>query len=296
MRYPTGPAFRRALEDRLKARADGDGARIARDRKRVVFDRFLARLVEVAAGEWVLKGGFALDLRLEDQARSTKDIDLGCWLDGEALLDVLIDAAGEDRGDFFTFAVERAGDPPDRFGGAHRFRVTASLAGRLFERFVVDVGRPDDVRHLETEIRATSHVLGFADVAPVAVPVIPIVVQVVEKLHAYTRVYEGGRGSSRAKDVVDLALIAQTFTLDAQELLRAMETIFSARGTHEPPRALSPPPEQWRAPYRQLAQTVGLDDDLDAGHRTVTAMLDPILNRDISTGTWSPGTQQWDVQ
>lgn len=36
MKYGTAPAFRRALEDRLKVRAGGNGARIARDRKRVV--------------------------------------------------------------------------------------------------------------------------------------------------------------------------------------------------------------------------------------------------------------------
>ncbi|NED97072.1 hypothetical protein G1H11_17350 [Phytoactinopolyspora alkaliphila] len=40
MKYGTAPAFRRPLEDRLTIRAGGDGARIARDRKRVVFDRF----------------------------------------------------------------------------------------------------------------------------------------------------------------------------------------------------------------------------------------------------------------
>ncbi|MCP2253641.1 Nucleotidyl transferase AbiEii toxin, Type IV TA system [Prauserella aidingensis] len=188
MRYSTGPAFRRALEDRLKARADGDGGRITRDRKRLAFDRFLARLVEVADAEWALKGGFALDLRLNDRARSTKDVDLACWVDGEDLLEVLIDAAGEDRGDFFGFAVERSGDVPDRFGGAHRFRVTASLAGRPFEKFVVDVGRPDDIRHLEAAILTTPRVLGFADIAPVEVPVIPLAVHVAEKLHACTRV------------------------------------------------------------------------------------------------------------
>ena len=30
---------------------------------------------------------------------------------------------------------------PDHMGGAHRFRAAASLAGRLFETFILDVGR-----------------------------------------------------------------------------------------------------------------------------------------------------------
>jgi hypothetical protein len=64
VRYRDATAFRQALEERLKTRAQGDGARLARDRKRVVFDRLLARLLAVAPGQWLLKGGFALELRL----------------------------------------------------------------------------------------------------------------------------------------------------------------------------------------------------------------------------------------
>lgn len=291
MKYGTAPAFRRALEDRLKVRACGDGARIGRDRKRVVFDRFLARLVEVAAGEWVLKGGFALDLRLEDRARSTKDIDLAWAADEDELLDVLIDAAVHDVGDFFTFTIERTEDPLERFGGAHRFRVVASLAGRPFETFVLDIGHSDDV--VGAEILTTPDLLGFAGIAPVAVPVIAIAMQVAEKLHAYTRVYEGGRLSTRAKDLVDLALIAHLFAIDADELRRTIETIFVARATHQPPSVLPPPPDQWRAPFGQLARSVGLDDDLVTGHHAAAAMLDPVLDHRVQVGTWNPDTQHW---
>lgn len=117
--------------------------------------------------------------------------------------------------------------------------------------------------------------------------------QVAEKLHAYTRVYEGGRVSSRAKDLVDLTLIAQLFTLDADELRRTIESIFAARGTHEPPQAVPPPPDQWRAPFSQLSQAVGLDGDLTTGLHTVAAMLDPILDHRIQAGTWNPDTQHW---
>ena len=87
MRYPTAAAFRRALEDRLKALAGNDAAGLARYRKRVAFDRLLARLVVAAPDGWVLKGGFALDLRLADRARSTKDVDLAWHAEERALLE-----------------------------------------------------------------------------------------------------------------------------------------------------------------------------------------------------------------
>lgn len=291
MKYDTAPAFRRALEDRLKVRAGGDGARIARDRKRVVFDRFLARLVDVAPGEWVLKGGFALDLRLEDRARSTKDIDVAWQADEDELLDTLIDAATRDLGDFFTFAIERTEHLPERFGGAYRFRVTARLAGRPFETFVLDAGQAGD--SADVDVLTTPDLLRFAGIEPVTVPAIPIAVQVAEKLHAYTRVYEGGRVSSRAKDLVDLALVAQMFNVDADRLRRAIEDVFAARASHEPPPAVPAPPAQWRVPFGRLAQAVGLDRDLDVGHSAVASMLDPILERQIQIGTWNPDARQW---
>jgi hypothetical protein len=92
MRCRDAVAFRQALEQRLKARA-GDGMRLSRDRKRVAFDRLLARLAAVAPDQWLLKGGFALDLRLAERARATKDIDLDSHAAEEELLDALIDTA-----------------------------------------------------------------------------------------------------------------------------------------------------------------------------------------------------------
>jgi hypothetical protein len=77
MRYSDGIAFRQALEQRLKTRAGGQEARLVRDRKRVAFDRLLARLAATAPDRWLLKGGFALDLRLAERARTTKDVDSG---------------------------------------------------------------------------------------------------------------------------------------------------------------------------------------------------------------------------
>ncbi len=48
MRYADGWALRAAVEERLKAAAAGDGALLSRNRKRVVFERLLARLVATA--------------------------------------------------------------------------------------------------------------------------------------------------------------------------------------------------------------------------------------------------------
>jgi hypothetical protein len=292
MKYRDATAFRQALQQRLKDRADGDGALLVRNRKRVAFDRLLARLLAVAQGQWLLKGGFALDLRLATRARATKDVDIEWRAEATELLDVLLDAANHDAGDFFEFAIERAGVPEDRLGGSHRFRVSASLAGRPFESFLLDVGfRPADA--LKAETLRTDDFLGFAEIEPVEVQAIPLELQVAEKLHAYTRVYESGRTSTRTKDLVDLALIAELSSLDAAVLRREIDTIFELRGTHATPAALPPPPAEWAVPFRRLAEEIGVPADLKAGHSDAAALLDPILSGEVGSGTWDSARRRW---
>lgn len=292
MRYRDGAAFRQALEQRLKNTAAGDGARLARDRKRVAFDRLLARLATAAPDRWLLKGGFALDLRLAERARATKDIDID-WQDGEnELLDALISAADSDAGDFFSFAVERSGMPDHRLGGSHRFRIVTELAGRLFDTFSLDAGfRGEPVAHIE--VLTTPNFLSFADIDPVMVRAIPLELQIAEKLHAYTRTYEGGRPSTRAKDLVDLALIAELSTLDAADLRHMINATFTKNATHDPPTSLAPPPPDWRTPFSRLAEAVGIGPALETGHADAAALLDPVLQGRVKQGFWNPGESRW---
>ena len=72
--YASPEAFKQALEQRLRAAASS-GAEFARKRQLLVFDRFLARIADVFGPAATLKGGLALELRLE-RARTTKDVDL----------------------------------------------------------------------------------------------------------------------------------------------------------------------------------------------------------------------------
>ena len=268
-----------------------DGSDLSRNRERVAFDRLLVRLQAVAADRWVLKGGFALDLRLAARARSTKDVDIEWRAAEDALADTLLDAADHDAGDFFVLSIERTGTPADRLGGAHRFRVSTSLAGRPFETFVLDVGlRADGSAGVET--LPTDDLLGFADIEPIGIPAVSLELQVAEKLHAYTHLYEGGRASTRVKDLVDLALIAELSPLDAMTLRREIEAVFDRRAA-QVPRSLPSPPRGWALPFGRLAEEVGISAELAAGHREAAAMLDPVLRGEVTSGDWRPGERAW---
>ncbi len=76
MRYATPGAFRAALEQHLRNQHGGNDAAMTRERKRIAFGRLLVRLMATRPDSWLLKGGFALDLRLGNTARSTKNVDL----------------------------------------------------------------------------------------------------------------------------------------------------------------------------------------------------------------------------
>jgi hypothetical protein len=150
----------------------------------------------------VLKGGYALELRLGGKARTTKDIDLDLPSPPvEHLLEELQEAAERDLGDFFVLRVgvpkPMKGAPP----GSLRFSVEARLAGRPFTSFALDVGQRD-VLSGEAEWKDGQADLAFAGIERPRLPVYPLADHFAEKLHEYTRPREH---RTRAKDLLDLA-------------------------------------------------------------------------------------------
>ena len=146
MKYAAGADFRRALETRLRALNQRDGAPLARLRKLIAFDRLLARLLYTEPEAWVLKGGLALQLRLGQRARTTKDMDVMWRLSAADLHQLLTNAASLDINDWFRFVVERTQAEEELLpGGGKRFYVRALLDSRPFESFHVDVGIGDRV-------------------------------------------------------------------------------------------------------------------------------------------------------
>ncbi|MEZ4593414.1 MAG: nucleotidyl transferase AbiEii/AbiGii toxin family protein [Chloroflexota bacterium] len=143
MKYSSASAFRRALEDRLRQQGLQSGVPLVRLRKMIAFDRFLARLVQVQPNQWVVKGGFALQLRLGQRARTTKDIDL-LMLDQQQDVYFRLSAVGATvLDDWFSFEVSRiALSATENFGG-DQYQVLSLLDGRRFEGFHLDVGVGD---------------------------------------------------------------------------------------------------------------------------------------------------------
>lgn len=293
MRYETVEAFRAALEQRLKNEAEASGIALMRLRKRVAFERFLARLAASESSGWVLKGAFALELRLGLRTRTTKDIDLGRADDEEAATEHLNAAARVELGDFFGFEVRRT-PALDAAAGFHavRYTVRADLAGRRFEQFPVDVAFSES-SPVQAELLLGVNSLEFADVAGLQLPVISLEQHVAEKVHAYTGTFgHDERESTRVKDLVDLVLIGESAEIGAKRLGRALATTFEQRARQSLPDALPLPPSAWARPYAVLAREVGVAVEIEAGHAAAARLLDPVLRLEAS-GHWDPEARRW---
>ena len=292
MGYQTPAAFRAALDARLNNAAQSGGRPVGRARKLVAFSRLLARLEKHAAGQWVLKGGFALELRLADHARATRDVDLDWAISLEAATEAMIDAAALDLGDYFEFQVEQTGEVHEGFGRGVRFRADALVAGRLFEQLAIDLGFVDSLPHDPDELDVPN-LLDFAEIPGTRVPAAPLEQHLAEKFHAYTRSYGDGHGSSRPKDLIDMVLISELATFDAARLRETIGRVFEERGTHSVPINVPSPPMDWARRYRTLAQEVHIDPEPQAGHAQVAHMLNPLLGDEPAAERWVPATQSW---
>lgn len=286
--YRTAAAFKQALEHRLRA-ASASGIDFARRRQLVVFDRFLARVALELGDAVTLKGGLAVELRVE-RARSTKDVDLRVMGSADDILDRLRGAARRDLGDFMVFTIRPDDRHPDiqndgmQYEGM-RFRAECTVAGKVYGRpFGVDVAFGDPILG-EPEVMVGEDALAFAGIAPPMLRVYPVETHLAEKLHAYTM--PRARPNSRVKDLPDIALIATAGPVEASRVRAAIEQTFAFRGTHDVPEHLPAPPETWAAPYDAMAREdqlrwVTLVEAFDAAR----AFLDPVLA--------GPGRAMWD--
>jgi hypothetical protein len=291
--YASPPAFKQALEQRLKT-ASNNGVDFARRRQLLVFDRFLARVVAVLGDTVLLKGGLVLELRLE-RARTTKDIDLRVTGSPENILARLQEAGRRDLGDFMTFEVGRDTEHPTiqndgmQYEGL-RFRAECRLAGKLYgQPFGVDVAFGDPILG-EPAMATADDVLAFAGVAPPVLRLYPIETHVAEKLHAYTM--PRARPNTRVKDLPDIALLATIQSLEATRLRSALERTFEFRATHPLPVFLPAPPAAWSAPYTEMARSNEL---AWATLEQVTNAAKTFLNPALAgiPGIWSPDTWTW---
>lgn len=297
-RYESPQAFRRALTDRLRQFARTD-ERFTLDEllRQFAYDRALARLFSSAdADKWVLKGAGALLARIR-VSRHSKDVDMLYGV-GEADVDEAVDALREalniDLQDFFAFRITRVARLHEEAKG-QRVHVTASLGPAAFSSFHIDVVVGGSMT-AEPDTAAPLVPVVIEGLARPRYRVFPVADHLADKFCATFDAYAptGTREpSSRVKDLVDIAIIATTQTVDSAALRLAVSTNAEARSLELPAAFSVPDPTSWSVRYA----TVAADAPGDVPGYGEATRLAGLLFRAVAdstvTGSWDPRAQRW---
>lgn len=297
-RYTTPTAFRTALKERFGQIARTDRRyRLDELQRQFAYDRALARLFSSPeADHWVLKGAGALLARLTT-ARHSKDLDVFLSVndaDAERAVNALRTALQLNLGDHFAFDITRVAPLQEEAKGA-RVHVNARLGPTSFASFHIDVvvgtvmtGTPDIVAPLTP--------LDIEGLIRPRYRVFPIADHLADKLCAtigsYTRTGQPA-SSSRVKDLVDIAIIASTQTVQAIALTAAVVSNAAMRKIELPERFTVPDMTGWATRYPKVAaEAPGPAPDFATAVNLASQIFDPILNR-TAIGAWSPSTLSW---
>ncbi len=297
-------ATRQALRAKTRERYPQEqrGRRV----REIAYRRLLARIFAVQAERWVVKGGVALLLRL-DPNRTSNDIDLAYVAEaGEhaVALQALEEAAAHDLGDFFEFEIRRGQleevDPDHPLERAASVPVVARVGTAILAEFNIDLALPRE-GDVEIEwVRPEATLTGQPEVdetEPIAL--LALAAQLADKVCAVHERHGDGHHSSRARDLADLAMIAQQKDSEGSQLIahvRKEETRRLQAGTLlEPlPPALQLADEQiadWSGRWKKATRNAPLG--FDEAQDIATAFLEPVLDGTAEGRRWTAATQTW---
>lgn len=198
---------------------------------------------------YYLKGGVAMELRFAENARATKDLDVGIAGARAERLRSLTDAlsAGFDEFKFRIKAQTRDMELADTI----RVEVVIQYRTRSWQTIEVDLGpaNANEVDLIEPRVRGLVE-LGIPVVSRVRC--LNLAEQVAQKLHACT----GPAAAGRARDILDILLIDALGQLHYPATADAARRVFAERATHRFPPAFVMPPE-WGPELEAMARELG---------------------------------------
>lgn len=204
----------------------------------------LARITDPnGEGVFAIKGGVAMELRMGDRARATRDVDLIMRGHPTGLAN-LLDAGLRAPYRGFTFARGALEDLPAR-PAVKKARVQVSFAGRSLTTLQVEIAPVDTGEEEFAEI-AGANLAAVGLQGPNVVRVLAERWQIAQKLHAVSERFSNGRENPRFRDLIDLQLL-EALEPDLATVRDACERVFAARDQHA-----------WGGHRRSLCSRVGL--------------------------------------
>jgi hypothetical protein len=275
-RAPTPPKTKARLEQLITQWQKDSGKPVSLLNLRIasmMLAGALARLTDPNGdGVFAIKGGVAMELRMGDRARATRDVDLIMRPDPTQLAAVLDDGLREPYHGF-SFRRDALADLPSR-PHVKKTRVQVSFAGRSLTTLQLEIAPPDTGDEEFTEIAAVD-LTAVGLHGPDVVLVLAERWQIAQKLHAVTEQFPDRRENPRFRDLIDLQLL-EAFEPDLAAVRDASERVFEARGQHAWPPAVVVQPS-WPAAYRALADALAFPvNDVAEAVRVVQDFVDRI--------------------
>jgi hypothetical protein len=223
---------------------------------------------------FVIKGGVAMELRILDEARATKDVDFVLRGVTEDLVNHLADALDEDYG-HFSFTVKSI-ETLELRPHVRRALIQVSFGGRPFATVKMEVSPVEEgAEDFENLPGIDLSKLGIE--GPDQVPVLALRGQIAQKIHAVTEppLKEGGE-NARYWDLIDLMILdalAEDAAVPLTSIRQSCVTIFKNRDQHDwPPELVIYP--SWTGDYEKMASALGRDvTDVAQAAREVRAFI-----------------------
>ena len=209
-----------------------------------------------AGARVTIKGAVALELRLPERARATKDIDLVIdGADEDDLAAVLREALRDDYQDS-SFRVK--GEPYVMPNNAVRVEVAMAYRGQSWSTIQVDLSRQEGGA-TEVELVDALEMEPFGLSTPSALPCLSLRYHIAQKIHGMTQpTAEKDASNERFRDLADVLLLRQLVE-DLPAVRAACVEVFAFRGTHGWPPALEPP-AFWEELFAELAEGLELEE------------------------------------
>jgi len=285
-----------SLKQAVKDLARSQGLPLATVQRDFIFHRFLHRVFVLAPTQFVLKGGHSMLARIPD-ARTTRDIDftLADSRDLNTGIALLREAGLLDEGDFLRF--EQSGEKPisgqdlSRFYMGKRITFDVYEEGNKTETISVDLVSGCNITDVPQKMAPLNRVV-LPGLSGADYLLYPTVDRIADKLCATLEKYEGGRDSSRMRDLVDLVITVLNEEFSAAKLRIAIDSELSRRKLQKPSSFAIP--ASWKSYPKKLRSFVPEEyRDINASVKLVASMLDPILAGKVTTGTWKPSALAW---
>ncbi len=271
------PHSARVLSTWVDAHARDRGLAPKRVRDWISYMVIGGRLEEVssssAGARFTIKGAVALEMRLPERARATKDIDLVIdGADEDDLAAVLREALKDDYQDF-SFRVK--GEPYVMPNKAVRVEVAMDYRGRSWSTVQVDLSKQEG-GVTEVELVDALELEPFGLSTPSALPCLSLRYHIAQKIHGMTQpAAQDDASNERFRDLADVLLV-RGLVEDLPAVRAACVEVFAFRGTHGWPPAFEPP-AFWEELYAELAAGLELEEKtLEEAVREARAFIEAI--------------------